>query len=129
MFSKRPLTSHPSLFTTSRRYILLNDAKWSRRKSSSLTRSIPCGTTISIRLSTRILYRSASVPTFMSENPLDLIASIAVIAAEPRGLRSDCQRIIEAIDKDLGTLLLFVYLKNSETDAIEVIAASGLDAI
>jgi Nif-specific regulatory protein len=65
----------------------------------------------------------------MSENPLDLIASIAAIAAEPRGLRSDCQRIIEAINKELETLFVFVYLKNFETDAVEVVAATGLDAV
>ncbi len=65
----------------------------------------------------------------MSENPLDLIASIAAIAAQPNGLRSDCQWILEAINKGFGTLFVLAYLKNFETDVVEVVAAAGLDAV
>lgn len=48
---------------------------------------------------------------------------------EPQGTRSDCQRLIETFVAATGSLYGFIGIENSESGEIEIVAASGLDAI
>src|SRR4051794_9863165 len=64
----------------------------------------------------------------MSENPLDLISRLALVAAEPRGLRSDCQSIVDEIQRGVRPLYSFIFILDQEGESVRVVASAGLDA-
>ena len=71
-------------------------------------------------------------PTFLSEpgsNRLDMIADITAIAAGSRGIRTDCGLIVERLREMLPARYGFVCLYQAASGRIDVIAATGIEAV
>ncbi|MFM9905047.1 MAG: sigma-54 interaction domain-containing protein [Pyrinomonadaceae bacterium] len=64
----------------------------------------------------------------MFRDEIDIVAGIAVVAGDPRGVRTDTTAILEILRTGMSANFGFVCLKHPQTGSVDVVAAVGLDA-